>query len=199
MRRPAKLERAGAMTPRDRIWAAVRSFEVGHNFSVAEIMLLSEQRADTVISYLDALSKARYVDVLAHSRPVGSPRRELRVFELKRDVGIDAPRVTADGKPVTQGVGREQMWRSMRVLKEFDCRELALAASTAAHQVNIQETKNYVKFVARAGYLQLVKASHSNQPARYRFIRSRDTGPRAPLVTGDRNVFDGNTGEEIRL
>ena len=57
MRRPATLERAGALTPRDRIWAAIRAFGTagGIWFSVAEIMVLSEQRADTVLSYLTGL------------------------------------------------------------------------------------------------------------------------------------------------
>ena len=195
MRRPARLERAGALTPRDRIWAAIRSFGRDHWFSVAEVMVLSEQRADTTLSYLDGLTKAGYVgDVGTERRPVCRPRREFRFFELVRDVGVEAPRITADGKPVTQGVGREQLWRAMRVLRSFDCRELAAAALTEAHHVSIEEAKTYVKFLARAGYVQIECKASARRAQRYRFIRACDTGPRAPLVTRDKSVMDGNTG-----
>ena len=47
MRRTARLERAGALTPRDRMWAAMRGFGArgrpgARPFSVAEIMVLDE-------------------------------------------------------------------------------------------------------------------------------------------------------------
>lgn len=199
MRRPAKLERAGALTPRDRIWAAIRSTSTHGQFSVAEVMVLSGQRDDTVLSYLRGLTIAGFLIAGSNERAAIMRKRELQRFKLVRDIGVEAPRVTADGKPVTAGVGREQLWRSMRVLKEFDCTALALAASTTAHQVAVQEAKTYVKFIYRAGYLQLAGGGKGRVAARYRFIRSRDTGPRAPLVTGEKNVIDGNTGEEFKL
>lgn len=201
MRRPAKLERAGALTPRDRIWAAVRIFGPslgGPWFSVAEIMVLSDQRADTVLSYLTALSKAKFVEVVADIRAaaLGERCRVLRKFQLLRDVGVEAPRVDADGKPVTQGIGRDQMWRAMRVVKNFDCRALAAAASTAQHPVSIEEVKTYVRFLTRAGYLA-DRPGIGRIATSYSFIRSRDTGPRAPLVTRDKSVIDGNTGAVV--
>ncbi|MDP1674087.1 MAG: hypothetical protein Q8L65_13385, partial [Burkholderiales bacterium] len=83
MRRPARLERAGAMTPRDRMWAAIRDFGKGNTFSVAEIMLLSEQRADTVLPYITGLTKAGFL-LEAEKRPTNRPRREFRWFYLER-------------------------------------------------------------------------------------------------------------------
>ena len=32
---------------------------------------------------------------------------------------------------------------------------------------------------------------------RVRFVRARDTGPRAPIVTRDKSVMDGNTGDIV--
>lgn len=195
MRRPAKLERAGALTPRDRIWAAVRSFGRAASFSVAEIMVLSEQRADTVLSYFAGLRKAEYIERSGEAlRPTARPRRECALFWLNRDVGVEAPRVTADGAPVTQGVGRDQMWRSMRVLKSFDCRALAAAASTEQHAVAVDEATTYLRLLSRAGYLRLDRKGTGRARAIYSFVRSRDTGPRAPLITRDKSVMDGNTG-----
>ncbi len=195
MRRPARLERAGALTPRDRIWAAIRCFGTQDFFSIAEIMVLSEQRADTVLSYVRGLLIAGYL--ISYTMLRQSSRRELLRFSLKRDVGVEAPRVTADGKPVTQGAGHEQMWRAMRALKSFDCRALAGAASTEQHPVAFSEAKTYVKLLARAGYLQREIKGGGALASTYRFVRARDSGPRAPLVTRDKGVMDGNTGQIV--
>jgi hypothetical protein len=199
VRRPARLERAGALTPRDRIWAAIRMFGRDHVFSVAELLLLSEQRADTVLTYLRGLERAGFVRPGA---PQGTPpalkrRREFRHFALVRDVGVDAPRVNGEGRPVEQGSGREQMWRAMKALRTFDYRELAAAASTERHQVSPDEAQTYCRFLRLGGYL--LRESHAKYGTngtaeRLRFIRSRNTGPRAPLVTAEKCVMDGNSG-----
>lgn len=196
MRRPARLERAGALTPRDRIWAAIRDFGVGNVFSVAEIMLLSGQRADTVLPYVNGLVKAAYVDKNS-PRPTKRPRREFQWFSLVRDIGIEAPRVDANGKPVTQGRGRDQMWNAVRATKgEFGAHDLALAASTDEHAVAYQEAKTYARALEHAGYLQVTTPSTGGQgkERKYRFIKSRNTGPRAPMITKQKQVMDGNTG-----
>ncbi|MCC7484588.1 MAG: hypothetical protein IT529_06320 [Burkholderiales bacterium] len=201
MRRPARLERAGALTPRDRIWAAVRCFGADDNFSVAEIMVLSEQRADTVITYMDGLEKAGYVQWVGKAgitRPACRPRREFRRLWLKRDIGVEAPRVGEDGQPVTQGLGRERMWRAMRTHNgPFTWREIALHASTDDRPVAMDEVKTYLKFLHRAGYLRHLSGGGPRVPARYAFVRARDTGPRPPSVSRDKSVLDGNTGEIV--
>jgi len=198
MRRPARIERAGALTPRDRIWAAIRCFGKDDTFSIAEIMVLSEQRDDTALTYVNGLVKAGYLTTtLLQRRPTCRPRREFRRFALARDVGVDAPRVTGEGEPVEQGSGREQMWRAMKVLKDFDCRELAAAASTEPHPVSVEEVKTYARYLARAGYLQITLRGGSHRARRYRFIRSRNTGPRAPIVTRQKQVLDANTGDIV--
>jgi hypothetical protein len=197
MRKPARLERAGALTPRDRMWAAMRDFGVGNVFSVAEIMLLSEQRADTVLPYVKGLGIAGYVKA-DRERPTLRPRREFQWFTLVRDIGVDAPRVDADGKPVTQGIGGEQMWNAMRAMKgAFGARELSIAASTEDHAVALATAKRYARELARAGYLAVVRESTGGRHTErlYRFIRSRNTGPRAPLITAQKQVMDGNTGD----
>ncbi len=199
MRRPARLERAGALTPRDRIWAAIRDFGPNHLFSVAEIMLLSEQRADTVLPYINSLGIAGYVEP-ATERPTNRPRREFQWFSLVRDVGVEAPRLDASGKPVTQGRGREQMWKAVRATKgEFGARELAVAASTDEHQVAWEEAKIYARALANAGYLTVTRESRGgkHQERLFRFNKSCNTGPRAPIITRDKEVMDANTGDIV--
>lgn len=202
MRRPAILERAGALTPRDRIWAAIRAFGAADTwFSVAEIMVLSEQRADTVLSYISGLEKAGFlaIDPLNTERTV-LKRRELRCFNLVRDIGVDAPRIDADGKPVTQGIGDEQMWNAMRALKgTFGARELSIAASTERRVVAHATAKRYARYLAYAGYLAVAKESAGGRGSErlYRFVRTRNTGPRAPIITRDKSVMDANTGQIV--
>lgn len=199
MRKPARLERAGALTPRDRMWAAIRDFGVGNTFSVAEIMFLSEQRADTVLPYIKGLNLAAYLTA-GVERPTQRPRREFRWYALVRDVGVEAPRVDSNGKQVTQGIGGEQMWNAMRTMKgAFGARELSIAASTEEHVVAHATAKRYARELAHAGYLAIARESTGGRHSErlYRFIKSRNTGPRAPLITAEKQVMDGNTGQIV--
>ena len=204
-RRPARLERAGALTPRDRVWSAIRSLagERCHGtFCVAEVHFLVNLKgepihADTIDSYLRGLAAAQppYIEKLAEqNRYEGRRRSELHLHLLIRDVGVDAPRVTKDGRPVTQGAGNELMWTAMKALHEFDHAELAAAAAAGAVKVSDETAKTYCTWLARAGYLALAAPSNGPHKARYRFNRAKNTGPRAPLVTKQKEVIDGNTG-----
>lgn len=195
MRRPARLERAGPLTPRDRIWSAIRALQ---EFSVADVMHLSEVRDDTALSYLRALERAQYVEA-APSSHYAARRREFRRYRLVRDVGAHAPRVTADGEPVRQGRGREAMWNYMRRAREdFSWRDVAYFASTPETRIAPDEAQYYCRALERAGYLRIVSPSRGGRngtPVRYRFAAGRDTGPRAPIVTRAKEVMDANTGE----
>lgn len=197
-RRPAHLERAGSLTPRDRIWAAIRALADGATFSGAEVAMLAEIHVDTVMTYVAGLVAAGYVEMSATRRPAGKRnRREFALLSLIRDVGVEAPRVNKDGTPVTQGLGREQMWMAIRVLKSFNADELALAASTPAQSVSTEEAVYYVGALKKAGYIALTAPSKPGTKARFRFLRTRNTGPRAPLVQRDKSVMDANTGEVV--
>ncbi len=224
MRKPARLERAGALTPRDRMWAAIRALQLTPtcSWSPVEVQFLANLKqatdspacgdcdlpadcrvhVDTVRSYVEALSRARppYVELVLRDIPNGRKRRELWLWRLVRDAGVEAPRVTSDGKPVTQGAANERMWASMQVLREFDTLELAQAASGGGAAVSEETAKTYARFLERAGYLAIVQQARpwpNPQRARYRFIRSKNTGPRAPLIARDKSVMDANTGETV--
>lgn len=207
-RKAARLERAGALTPRDRMWAAIRALARHSDgeispFSPVEVQALANVRAaepvhvDSVITYLQGLCKAQpqYVALHEHDRPVGRNRSELYQYILIRDAGVEAPRVTRDGKPVTDGAVNEAMWAAMKALREFDTVELAQAASSTR-----KTAQTYVGALARAGYLVCTSEAlrggvgRDGRLARYRFNRAKNTGPRAPLVCRDKSVMDANTG-----
>lgn len=217
-RKPLRIERAGVLTPRDRIWAAVRELGAGGGvFSLAEVMVLvgslvpanqrriakvsSEETVlaahiETVYYYLLGLSKAKpaYLKIVDAERPRAAPRRECITFELLRDVGIEAPTVSREGKETRPDQVITQLWTAMKVLGEFDPAELQAAASTPERSVSAGNARNYAAALCRAGFLEIARAPTNHIAARYRLLAAKYTGPRAPHLTHDDVVFDANTG-----
>lgn len=202
MRRPARLERCGALGPRDRVWAAIRifgsaPFPEAQEFSIAELMAMSEQRGDTVLPYVKGLEKAGYIEPAPRWLPDGRVRARfmLRRYRLVRDVGVDAPRVDAHGRPVTGGLAQQQIWTVVRKKKEdFDWRDVHQGCDV---RMTVDTLKAYLAALERGGYMRVTAEARPRWPSRYRFIRARDTGPRAPLVDRDGRVIDGNTGAAV--
>lgn len=203
-RRPAHLERSGALTPRDCIWAAIRALNApaGHprvSFSGAEAAMLSGQNVDTTMSYIAGLIKAGFVEVRVQGRPASAkPKREFHLLDLVRDVGVEAPRVNKDGKLVTQGLANLQTWNTLRHWKgDFNALDIALAASTPEQAVSEEGAVAYCQYLKKAGYLVVTSPSKPGTKARFRFVKARNSGPRAPLIQRDKSVMDANTGEVV--
>ena len=78
----------------------------------------------TIRSYLQGLIAAGIVEIVARPVAVGAPV----LYRLAHDPGAEAPRVTRAGKPVTQGLATENIWRTLkragyvRVAKQADRR-----------------------------------------------------------------------------
>lgn len=190
-RKPAHLVSAGGKPAgRQGIWEAIRRRR--SSFTISELAADTDIHRDTIRSYLRGLEAGHYIKVgsLPGSAPIW--------WTLVKDVGIDAPRVTRDGKPVVQGAGRDQMWRTLRMLVgDFTFRDLAIAASTEEVPVSEVDANDYVKHLAGAGYLILAQKGGPNRPARYRFNRAKNTGPKAPMVQRLKTVFDPNLGKVV--
>jgi len=116
-------------------------------------------------------------------------------YQLVKDCGIEAPRVRKDGTEVTQGRGREQMWRTIKIIGDFTARDLAQAASTPEFPVAESTARDYCIMLVGAEYLATVRPGSPGVPARYRLIQSRWTGPRAPMIQRLNQMYDPNTGE----
>lgn len=223
-RKAARLERAGALTPRDRMWAAIRELgthggrftagdlELCPDFSAIEVQFAANARVapehqvhvDTVTTYLKDMAAAEppFVKTLGAVGAVeGRKRSELFRWVLLRDVGVEAPRVTTGGKIVTAGAGRDAMWKAMKPLNEFDADELHAAARAGCETLSLSATIDYCKFLQRAGYLSIaVPAVPNKHRARYHFVRAMNTGPRAPVISKAKDhVVDGNTGRVINI
>jgi hypothetical protein len=211
-RKPIHLQAAGKLTPRDRIWeairAAARNGPLGNGISYADIadrvveLAPAEARVRrieeaTIETYVLSLVAAGYMKhVKAPSRALKNCVKNVR-FELVRDVGVHAPRVTKTGAPVTQGTSRLSMWRVMRKLRQFTRRELAAKASTEGNPVDEEDAKTYVHYLAKAGYLAVVVPGRPRHLEVYAFVRSRDSGPLAPMIQRVKHVYDPNLGKVV--
>ena len=186
------------MTPRERIWAAIRQLKKRFNQDDVQGKCCPMVNFDTVRDYLRALEAGGQIVRVEDSQPIpqrGVARTQPRFDLVSKD--HQAPRLQRDGSPVTQGLATEAMWRCMRVLKTFTPQQLADAATLGECVVGAQTAKSYIKHLARAGYLQVVTASVPGTQAVYRLIRN--TGPHAPAVTRQKVVFDRNVGEFAEL
>ena len=196
-RKPVDLVASGANSTMDIMWATMRRMKVFMRKDLTcQINRTHRVNDDTVKSYLQRLRKGGYLQVIKTTGQRGA-RREFH-YQLVKDTGIDAPRLAKDGTPTQQGKGREQMWRTMRILGDFDYQHLALAASTEAIAVKPVDAKDYIKHLYAVGYLHEVKPCQRGPAplsARYRLLPSQFTGPRPPQVQRVKQVWDPNLGQ----
>lgn len=193
-RKPVHLT-ANAKRPEGRqvMWEAIRALRT---FTMADLEIKTHLKESALRSYVEALTKGGYLECQRPTQRVNGcfPKT---TWQLLRDVGIEAPRVRKDGSPVTQGLGREQLWRTMRIIKDFNHHELAIQASTELQTVAPKEAAYYCQYLARAGYLVVTQESGPNHAARYRLLPSRYTGPRAPQIQRIHQVWDANREEVV--
>jgi hypothetical protein len=172
MRHPASKAAPG----RTEIWQALRELE-----SDQAELIRTKARAHwrTANEYLTLLEKAGYVSV----KNPDAPRRE-QVITLIRDVGIEAPRLRKDASecptPAT-----DRLWRAIKMLNWFTAVDLAAAA-----EAELAHAKDYLKHLARAGYLAVEGGPPKG--ARYRLNASRNTGPLPPQIQRTKTLYDPN-------
>lgn len=144
-------------------------------------------------TYLKRLVKAGIAEQLPGTGRIGTPL----VVRLINDQGPIAPALTDGGKASRRGRVSDQMWRTIRMHKQIDCRDLAIYASTEGVPVAPVIAQQYLIALHRAGYLHLVEPGRPRHPARYRLIPSKNSGPRAPRIIQMRGVYDDNLGRLI--
>ncbi len=193
-RKPVHLAAQGPKCDRQSMWEAIRKLaKAGDSITVRKVWELGAEWAPRgrVREYIIGLSAAGYLEAVERV-----PGKAVE-YRLVKDCGLEAPRVRKDGTEVTQGRGREQMWRTIKIVGEFTARDLASAASTPEHPVAESTAKDYCLMLAGAGYLATTRPGGPRTPARYRLVPSRWTGPRAPMIQRLKQLYDPNTGEVV--
>lgn len=206
-RKPVSLVQAtqGVTSPQDAVWQAVRILR--DSFTRADVcrqcqkIMQTGVNDDTVRSYLNRLEAGQYLEVIERrsetrtGKPLNGSARQ-KVYRLAKDTGVETPRLTAKGEPVTQGKGRENMWMAIRILGEFDARDLHMTATNENTTVTLADARDYIKLLHAVGFLHMTsKNKGSKSLARYRLLPSRNTGPKAPQIQRIKVVFDPNTGK----
>lgn len=180
-RKPAHLEYAGGKSPRQQIWEKIRAFK---EFELNDLIneLPGAINKSTIRSYVKSLNKSghleHYQDLMIKCR-----------YRLIIDCGVEAPRINKQGKIVTQGLGQENMWRTLRNFgNAMSYQELSGLASTPATPINPQSARDYLSNLKQAGYL-------SDEKGKYRLLPNMNTGPRPPMIQRIRQVYDPNLGK----
>ncbi|WP_107495299.1 hypothetical protein [Thalassobius sp. I31.1] len=170
----------------DGIWLAIRRLK---RFTVTDIVNETDINRKTVTDYVKRLTAGKYL--------VEQPDFESsKAYELIRDGGVHAPRLRPDGAPVVQGTGNINMWRTIRMVKQFTPRDLALQSSTEEVGVTEATARTYCTMLLKAKYLRVIqKAVPGKRQAIYRFVR--DTGPLPPQIQRVKQVYDPNINEVV--
>ena len=181
--------------PQEAIWRMVRQLKV---FGVADIEIAAMNyfgrcrtgfNTSTVQSYLLRLTRGGY---LAQETVLVKGTQRQTTWTLIKDQGAEAPRLRKDGQPSKQGRVRDQLWRTLKIIGEFNYIELAAAASLEESPVSLNTCRTYIRHLYRAGYLVLSRASKPGTAARYRKVPRRCDGGKAPMVLRSKEVFDPN-------
>lgn len=175
------------------IWTAVRELQ---QFTLADLIMCIAKKNwavndHTVRDYLRRLQRGGYLTVIKEEAVKGNLRTH--TYELVNDCGMHAPRLTREGLPSVSGMGRVNMWRSMKILRDFDARDLCASASNDLVSVKLNEASDYIKHLHAAGYLKCIQpANNAGGMARYRLVPSMQTGPKPPQVQRTKRIFDPN-------
>jgi len=200
MARKPENEVATARWPQGRqvIWTAIRSLSRSQTrFTLSEIWTATkaEIHRDTIRTYVKSLVLGGILSKSGPEKPGAASH-----YKLENDPGSEAPRISRNGREVTQGLGTEAMWRTMKIMGSFTAAELALSASTEKAIVTEETAKTYLRYLERAGFVGItLKAVRGNKGgrARYRFVRSRDPGPKPPQIQRIKQVFDPNSNTVV--
>ncbi len=188
----ATLAMTGGKEPRQHMWEAIRLLR--RSFTQHDIIRRSGQGPSSVETYFKALAKAKVIEVIEP----GTGRRQA-VWKLARDEGIDHPRLNHQGQRTRSHIATENIWRTLRILRgELTAKDIAETASVGDCSISEKRARRYLKALVEAGYVVRTKITYA-EPATYRLIPSRDTGPRHPVVREQQSlqVYDQNLNKVV--
>jgi hypothetical protein len=176
------------------VWAAARRLRA---FSIDDIERLVESERNHIGDYLRRLERGGFLKRLC-DKPVQ--------YEVIIDQA-DAPRVRHDGSLIVEprAAGQDNMWRVMKMLRDFDGPELAREAQSPGVVVAVNSALQYIVALHAAGYLIMVqdevRSGKKGQGgrARYALNPEKNTGPQAPQIQKTKALFDPNIGQVVSL
>ena len=163
---------------------------------------LSQKQGEFTIREIDGRQNAHLNDVRNYVKRLAAGgylercgMRGRAVLYKKVRHSRTAPRVRKDGSPVVQGSAQDNMWRAMRMMREFNYIDVAINATTDSVRISHVHARSYCQALRSAGYLSVVTPGGPNRPAVFRL--KRNTGPAAPMIQRTKRVFDPNLNEVV--
>ncbi|MDK9690575.1 hypothetical protein [Azospira sp.] len=206
-RKPAHLEMIGGKSPRQRIWEAIRARR-DREFCQTELAGAAKVSQQVVWEYCSVLVKAGYLKVVREEK-ANKGIVSTKWLRLVKDNGVEAPRLTKDGKPTVRGAINENLWRAMRnqaqMGGDFNSIEIAFMATTPTVKVSADTAKSYITALLQAAYLEETVPARNGaggSKARYQLRRKnpktgKEPGPRPPIVQHLTSVYDPNIGAVV--
>ena len=181
------IDKRSLLATREYLWAVMLKLV---SFNAVGLSQHTRYSASTVRSYLKGLAAAGYLQVTINT-DIGPGT----IYTIDPETAPhEPPRVREDGTAVTQGMGRHNMWRTMKMLKEFTLSQLMAFATTETCTIAVGEAGYYCEYLGKAGYISIVEGA---TPSTWRFNADRYTGPKAPMIQKVLNVYDQNTGKVV--
>lgn len=179
---------SGALRGQAHVWGVIMTLGDKGDMTLNDIHGQTNASRDTVREYVIRLVKGGCLESL----PPDQPGQEVFYRLVRRS--RDYPRLRKDGTecPPTK---RESMWRTMRMIKRFDYRELGVSASTEETPIKEQDAKDYCKHLFKAGYLKVITKATPTSPHRYLLVK--DTGPKPPMIQRVKQVYDPNIKQVV--
>ncbi len=187
-RKPAQLEMIGGKSARQRMWELMRSSRLQGKFSGVHIIDHANVSSETYCTYIQCLEAGGFIEAM------DKKKRVLRTYRILKDCGIEAPKLTRDGKPSKTGLGIEAVWRTLRMMKnvDLDVSSISSHISAAGVDLMVSSIRVYLQALKRAGYLTVVMPATYNRMERIRLKPDMDTGPRPPQIQKVKTVYDPN-------
>lgn len=167
---------AGTLTPLDRLWAAARKLVL---FDLTDLWREAKVNEKTACDYLRGLTAAGYVELVDRGTRIGH-----RQFRLIHDIGATAPQVNKAGEPKKYNCQWCNIWRAVRILREFSAEDVLAAASTSKCQIRLQYIYQRLSWLTNAGYLTKTRERARGVSVRYRKVASRCASPTPPQLAG---------------
>ncbi|OED43588.1 hypothetical protein ACH42_09760 [Endozoicomonas sp. (ex Bugula neritina AB1)] len=181
----------GVSSQQELIWQQVRHLR---QFTISDLQKAITRQCrgmneSAINAYLIRLTNGGYLE---KEKSVNGSGHKKWLWTLVKDSGVETPKLKINGEPSAAGRAKEQLWRTMKVISEFNYFELSAAASTEVVPVAVGTAKAYIRSLHQAGYLVKIRKGKTGNPARYRTVPTRIRGPKPPMVLRNKAVFDQN-------
>lgn len=183
----AKPPKRPIRTAEEQVWDIVRTAQEGLSVHDVFLKVKDKIKSDRVRAWLDKWHIGGYVTRTANTNT--NPTTYL--YEVINDCGQQPPQVNSSGVPKKPS-GNEIVWRTARILKNFNARQIIASANDGDTMLNERAVRHYLFHLYEAGYITWHNANDTKSLAQY--MLTVNTGPKAPAVQRGKKVYDGNLG-----